>query len=1457
MPISRICTASPVVAGFLALLLAVGARPVWGQSSISDAFPAMKASLLDRLVFADQIGRSPEVRIHGDSQAARLGPKAVVWCKNSTPHWKGVTFGEGRAPGTRYLRIGFTEAVPVGSVLVGGGGSLSVLKTDATYPGDLADDSQWLAAKRLVNGVESEVEVGVGDYGLWVLPPGTSTAAMRFSHTPAAGDPKLAGQLAAVWPLPDRLGNVAPQAFVQTRARDDVSEKIVDESHNHTWQAWENAEDGAPLPISAEHPEVVTLTWPKPVKISGVCTLWTGFSECQIDAFTGADDDNVRDASEASWTHVGSGRDLQAWYPSQLGPNWITMDREVTTRALRVRITSPSGERHPHVVGKTKDGRRVWLGELMVIAPMGRSGLADIVLPKRSEEPPPIPIKFNLPEAGLVTLVIDDSTGHRVRNLVSETPFPAGDNIAWWDGSDDLLRDSQAAKHGVYHIPSRPVAPGEYTVRGLWRKPLSLRYEFSLYNAGKPAWKTADNTGGWLTTHTPPTSMAFVPGDRTADGLPLIFMGCYVAEGGHGLQWLHEDGTKIGGQHWVGGHWTGAPTLAVDSSRNAVLDHLCYVGSVWEGELRLTAKTKSLQDQPVFQTQLGDDPRPRDSSDLRPEPIEGFEGGDRKFVLSGLAAHDGMLICSMIRQNELIFVDVKSGQITGRLSVNNPRGVTFDANGRMLVLSGNQLIAYASSSATHADTIIADGLEDPRHITIDESGLLYISNRGDSHQVKVYTPKGKQVRVIGKPGAPDVGDYDPLHINNPNGVAVDSKGHVWVAENDNYPRRVSVWNTDRELVHAFYGPSEYGGGGVLDSRDASVFFYKGMEFTLDWEKGDDSLKRVFARPDPLLEAHYGHFSPDWPLYPSKAKGQRYFTSCYTHTPTGGDNVAFIWRDTGEEAKLVAALGDAHAWPLLGKEPTFREVWPDGTKPGEANPPADRRATFLWMDLNADGKPQATELQMIRGGARGVTVTRDLEFVVTQYEGDTVMFSPNGIDANGGIDRATSMDRAGVPRYDFQPERLGPAGGRPPSSGGNQTLHRGDWTVSTNAPEPYSAYGLGGTYQGDPRWSYPSPWPGLHASHEAAVPDRPGRVVGHTRLLGDFIDSPVGPLFGINGNMGNMYLFTADGLFVSTLFNDIRLRPNWAAPVARRNMDVTNVSLHDENFWPSMTQTSDGKVYLIDGGRTSLVRVDGLDTVERLPDQQITVSVDDLDKARDWFARSEASRQKSHGAGVLSVPLRAISPTVDGKLNDWPATAQWAMIDRRGTKANFNSHSRPYEVSASVCIAGDRLHAAWRTTEKNLLNNSGETPTAFFKTGGCLDIMLQTETDQRLLITLVKGEPRAMLYRSKVPGTAKPVAFSSPWRTINIDVVEEISSQVAFATDGTGNYEVSIPLATLHWAPKSNDLVRADIGVLRGSGGQTTQRIYWSNKATAITADVPSEAELTPKLWGQWKVQDAR
>ena len=40
------------------------------------------------------------------------------------------------------------------------------------------------------------------------------------------------------------------------------------------------------------------------------------------------------------------------------------------------------------------------------------------------------------------------------------------------------------------------------------------------------------------------------------------------------------------------------------------------------------------------------------------------------------------------------------------------------------------------------------------------------------------------------------------------------------------------------------------------------------------------------------------------------------------------------------------------------------------------------------------------------------------------------------------------------------------------------------------------------------------------------------------------------------------------------------------PKAERGMLLNDVTLHDENFFPTIAQTSDGQIYLVDGARTS-------------------------------------------------------------------------------------------------------------------------------------------------------------------------------------------------------------------------------------------------------------------------------
>jgi len=175
-------------------------------------------------------------------------------------------------------------------------------------------------------------------------------------------------------------------------------------------------------------------------------------------------------------------------------------------RSLRVRFACASPwpstrmESIPTKIGKTRSGKRVWLDELMALKSLDTDPLATIIpenysAPNSTALHAPIAINFTMPEYGFATLVIDDSTGKRIRNLISDSAFPRGRNTIYWDGTDDLKRDVDAANHGLYNIPVEYVMPGTYQVRGLWHRQVDLNYELSVYSPGDPPWPTLDSTG--------------------------------------------------------------------------------------------------------------------------------------------------------------------------------------------------------------------------------------------------------------------------------------------------------------------------------------------------------------------------------------------------------------------------------------------------------------------------------------------------------------------------------------------------------------------------------------------------------------------------------------------------------------------------------------------------------------------------------------------------------------------------------------------------------------------------------------------------------------------------------------------------------------------------------------------------------------------------------------------------
>jgi hypothetical protein len=1424
----------------------------------------LTAALIDDSASAEEVGGVER----GLDKSAPIHP--LLWTQTSLPtNSNYLIYGNSSQPGPRHLRIGFTAPVAIGSVLVRGGGSLSVLRPGVS--GKLTDDAQWIPAQRLVNGQPSTAEVDGESYGLWILPPGTTTRALRFTHVATQTDQTYGGYLAGVEVLSGRFTNLAPEATVLTSANSGLAARLTDEKYNG-WIAWDNAPFSHP--VTVQSPEWITLSWPHAVSLRGLAALWAGFDAAEVQYFAGPEDADVAAAAENAWRAVGDGFTFKNHYPVLLGADWIDFGMTIQTRAVRLRMTHVTDEkRHPHLAEHTRKGTRVWLGELMAVAPLAARPLQTLATLQTSStgQPssagataqlpnPPIPVHFTLDAASYVTLVIDDAQGNRVRNLVSDTLFPAGHNTVWWDGTDDLGRTPDAATHGVYLIPTHFVAPGTYKVRGLIHKPIDLHYEFSIYNAGHPGWGTADGTGGWLTNHTPPSATLYVPADRAPGGKPLVYLGSYVSEGGAGMAWVDLEGHKQGGREWVGGTWTGAPYMARDDGSRADRNTYAYVASVWGDNKRNDPKAK-------ITLRLTGLSKQSDKSILNYD----FDGGGRRDPtesvrqgwteeIGGLAVRDNVAIVSLSRLNQLLFVDTAAGKVIGSATVEDPRGAAFDAKGNLLVLSAKRLLRFNLQSDApltepqnfpQPQVLVAEGLEDPAGLAIDEESNLYISDRGAANQVKVFTAAGKPLRTIGHAGPSTAGPYDQLHMNNPRGLSIDSNHHLWVAEEDFQPKRVSVWTLDGKLINAFYGPSEYGGGGALDPQDKTRFYLHGMEFHLDWKAGTDTLTSVMYRPTsneaqlPLLAV------PSNVLY---SNGRRYFTNSYLAHPTNGVNVGVLFVDKSGILHPAAVVGKAVEWGIFNKEP-YKSYLPAGADLGSVSPA--KCLLVAWSDINENGKVDRDELSFLNACGASVTIGSD-----PHATGPVMLVGKVGEKAMRFLPTRVTSD--GIPVYDLNHGETVVDGAQwSAGDGGGQMLYSPEATVLTTAPKPFAREGVGGVDAEGHRWSYPSLWPGLHPGHSAPVADHPGELLATTRLLGDFIASPaagIGRLWGINGNFGDMYLFTGDGLYITQLFQDVRVGKPWGMPAAPRGTLLNDISLHDENFYPSLTETADGKVYVNDGGRTSLVRVDGLDTLKRLPPSTLEVTRADLQKAQSYLTERERARQQSAGIQTLRVPI--ISGAVPA-LKDVAASldaANWATIDRRIIKIGWGE--KPDIAQAGIAISGGRLYAVYHTNEPDLLVNTGAVVNAPFKTGGALDLMVGADShanplravpvagDLRLLVYQVKKQTHALLYRPVVSGTKTPVPFSSPDRTINIDQVLDVSGQVQLESDN-GSFTFSIPLETLGLTPRSGEKIKADIGILRGSYGQTTQRVYWSNKATGITADVPSEAALTPALWGDW------
>jgi hypothetical protein len=1033
-----------------------------------------------------------------------------------------------------------------------------------------------------------------------------------------------------------------------------------------------------------------------------------------------------------------------------------------------------------------------------------------------ASEPLDLPISFSLDRASTVTVVIEDAAGMRVRNLAAAVRLPAGTNQLRWDGYDDGERQQDGS------TIRRLVPPGRYQARGVTSDGLKLIYEFPVNSPGSPPWFTKERNGAWLADHTAAQAIVMVPASDQgflARGRSRLIVSAITAEAGDAFMALDLDGKKIIGNNDFG--WTGAYALTLDRGPQrptGEADPWLYCLIPEGHNVKLNAFTTAGKAFTVLT-----------HTSANEVTWNGGHTGD------SLTAWNGTVVISVPHDGVLLVVDPAKKHLVGTIPMPDVRGVLFDDQGHLLVATATRVrrltIDLAKAVVSRDEPLVSSDLEDAQQLTRDKAGNLYVGDWGRQHVVKVFSPAGKLVRTIGKLGGPQLGRFDAERLHYPKGLAVDERGQLWVVDADHLPKRITTWSTtDGKLTRSLTGGPGYGGGGSLDPADRTRMWFGlfngGYSLKLDWKAGTAVVDSVYGRPETDATINPDHLPGAAADDCLQVGGHTYLVTDFQPSLRGNPNDCAIWLVGKDQvARPVAAIGglylmeESHgSWNPL-KNPGIKDLFSK----------LKMEHLLIWSDLDLDGKAEAGEITTwlcTHPYVQAVRFQPDMSFIARNIAMPAPRILANGVPVWSADQKPVVVTGTLLPENAVQVGKDGIFAFR---EGGD----------------------LIGMRDGQVTWKYPS-------ENGDKIPSHPGMIIQAARFLGRPFRADkgeAGMVVGINGEKGSMYLMTGDGLFLQDVGGDNRIAAHMGSkyPSPKRGMVVEGVSFHDEHFGPSLSQTAEGDVVLIAGKEYSAIfRVDGLASVKRR-----TFASIDIPAARlAGVAKTMTVVPRKQERLSLAVALGGSAPQVDGRLDakEWPSgQATLATLDGR--------------ASATLRIVGDRLYAAWHTGDPTALANATGDPKLLFKRGGAVDLMIASDPeadpdrpepvagDLRLIASMQDGKPVAVLFKAVVANTAAAdrVPFISPVGRVDFDRVEVVSDRIELA-QRDGDIELSVPLALLGLqAVTEGTALLGDIGLLRGTGVMTTQRLYWNNLDTSICSDVPSEARLMPANWGKWQV----
>jgi hypothetical protein len=774
-----------------------------------------------------------------------------------------------------------------------------------------------------------------------------------------------------------------------------------------------------------------------------------------------------------------------------------------------------------------------------------------------------------------------------------------------------------------------------------------------------------------------------------------------------------------------------------------------------------------------------------------------------------IACAGGKILLAFTKSGKIAVLDGQTGKREKLIAVESPLSLWAANNDLLYVLAGSSkvdLIHLQSGEAGKAFDVPANATQ----IAGDSDGRFYVAIAATEQQILVLDAAGKVLKTIGKRGGRvERGLWDANTLLNVNAMAVDSAGKLWVAENADFPKRVSVWNPkEGTFSQEFFGPPIYGAlGGAINPNDPNLMVGSGCEWRLDPRSGHATCLGVITREG--MGGSRFAVGSNGRLYLAVAPATIFGESKFIN--------------------IFERLGDAN-YKLRGR------FMFEGRR--------EKGSTRYWADANDDEQQQPEEITSVEKylnfNAWYLNFGPDMSFYTGRSQFKVTGFTPAGAPLYD-LASPTIMPTTDKRMADSQgtDEGLGSADGR-------LVLYNGNYMANRTT---FRAFDIA---SGKMLWSYPNNFVGVHGSHNATGPEN-GMIRGAFGITGSAkLPAPLGNIWAIPTNVGEWHLLTEDGYYLTHLFQPDPLRIRWPAD-AVPGADMSNAppGLGGEDFGGSMTLAKDGNLY-IQAGKTAFwnLQVTGLESVRSLPGGKVSLEPADLPKA---LAIRETELQEAVGKPQLTIAKA--SPSFTGS------------IDHDFKGAQFAKYSKGDDATVRSAAAWDdgQLYLAWEVADATPWMNSAKVPEEMYVSGDTVDFQLCTDPaadknrsdagagDLRLSIGNFGGVPTAMLYR-RIARQQQPKVFNSgvfhDYRMEYVALLPEAKIKLVKRDKGY-TVEAAIPLGALDLHPSISLTLQGDFGVTYGdpSGQRTRLRVYWSNQQTGIVDDAVAELMMSPKNWG--------